>query len=386
MAIKKDYYEVLGVPKDASQDDIKKAYRKLAKECHPDLHPDDKSAEAKFKEINEANEVLSDPEKRARYDQFGAAGPDMGGFGGGNPFEGFGGGGFSGFGGFESIFDQLFGGAGSGQMRANAPRSGDDLQIKINISFEEAAFGCKKSFDFSREENCEVCHGTGAKPGTTQDTCPVCHGTGQQRVQTAFMTTVRTCQHCGGSGKIVKEHCTACSGRGRVIKKRTANINIPAGIADGQVIILNNQGESGYNGGPSGDLHVYVSVLPHKLFKRREYDLFFELPISFTQATLGAELDIPTLEGKEKYRIPEGTQPGAVIKLKGKGIKHINSSAKGDLIVTLKVEIPRKLNENQKNLLKQLEDSMTGKEYQESKGFFEKMKDLFNFDGGSNEK
>lgn len=378
MAKKRDYYDVLGVSRDATQDEIKKAYRKLAKECHPDLHPNDKTAEAKFKELNEANEVLSDPEKRTKYDQFGPDGPNMGGFEG-SPFEGFGG--FQGFGGggfgFESIFDQLFGGAGASSRRASAPRAGEDLRFNLTVSFEEAAFGCKKTFDFQREENCEVCRGSGAKPGTAVETCAACKGAGQVRVSSGFMATVRTCPTCGGTGKTIKERCDHCSGHGRVIKKRTANINVPAGIADGQAILLANQGEAGYNGGPNGDLQVFITIKPHKLFKRRDVDLFFELPISFTQAALGAELDIPTLEGKEKYKIQEGTQTGAVIRLKGKGIKRLNSNSKGDLLVTLKVEIPKKLSEKQKDLLRQFNESLTGKEYQESKSFFEKMKDLF---------
>ncbi len=375
MAVKRDYYEVLGVDRKASAEDIKKAYRKLAKESHPDLHPDDKTAEARFKELNEANEVLSDPDKRARYDQFGMDGPNMGGF---DP-SGFGGfGGFSGgMGGFEGIFDQLFGGMGGARPTRNAPRAGNDLRYSLRISFEEAAFGAKKSFEFTREENCDTCKGTGAKPGTHAETCPTCKGTGQVRASAGFMVTVRPCAACGGTGKIIKERCADCSGTGRVRKKRTASVNVPAGIDDGQVIIMNGQGEPGFNGGPSGDLQIVITVRPHKLFKRDGQDLYLNMPISFTQAALGADIDVPTLQGKVKYRIPEGTQSGAVFRLKGYGIQQLRGSGKGDLILTVQVEIPKKLNDKQKNLLKEFEQSLSGREYADSKSFLDKVKDLF---------
>ncbi len=376
MANKRDYYEVLGVDKTASQDDIKKAYRKLAKESHPDLHPDDKTAEARFKELNEANAVLSDPDKRAKYDQFGMDGPMGGGF---DPsqFGGFGGFG-GGMGGFDSIFDQLFGGMGGGQRQRNAPMAGNDLRYNLRISFEEAAFGAKKSFEFTREENCDTCSGSGAKPGTHAETCSTCKGTGQVRASSGFMVTVRPCNACGGTGKIIKERCQDCGGNGRVRKKRTANVNIPAGIDDGQVIIMNGQGEPGFNGGPNGDLQIVITVRPHKLFKREGRDLYLNMPISFTQATLGADIDVPTLEGKIKYRIPEGTQTGARFRIKNQGVKQLNGSGKGDLILTVQVEIPKKLSEKQKGLLKQFEESLTGKEYADSKSFLDKVKDLFN--------
>ena len=375
MANKRDYYEVLGVDKNASPDDIKKAYRKLAKESHPDLHPDDKTAEARFKELNEANEVLSDPDKRARYDQFGMDGPNMGGFdpSGFGGFGGFGGG----MGGFEGIFDQLFGGMG-GQQRRNAPMQGNDLRYSLRISFEEAAFGAKKSFEFTREENCDTCQGSGAKPGTHAETCQTCKGTGQVRSSGGFMVTVRPCNACGGTGKIIKERCMDCSGNGRVRKKRTANVNIPAGIDDGQVIVMNGQGEPGYNGGPNGDLQIVINVRPHKLFKRDGRDLYLNMPISFTQAALGADIDVPTLSGKVSYRIPEGTQTGARFRLKGHGIQQLHGSGKGDLMLTVQVEIPKKLSEKQKELLKQFEQSLSGKEYADSKSFLDKVKSLFN--------
>jgi molecular chaperone DnaJ len=371
MATKRDYYEVLGVGKNATQDEIKSAYRKLAKECHPDLHPNDKSAEDRFKELNEANEVLSDPDKRARYDQFGMDGP-MGGF----DASGFGG--FGGMGGFESIFDQLFGGMGGGmRSRANAPRQGADLRYGLRISFEEAAFGVKKSFEFTREENCSTCQGSGAKPGTQVETCSHCKGTGQVRSQSGFMVTMRTCPTCGGTGKTIKEKCTACQGSGRERKKRTANVNIPAGIDDGQVIVMAGEGEPGINGGPNGDLQIVVTVTPHKLFKRNGRNLHLDMPISFTQAALGADIEVPTLKGKTKFRIPEGTQTGTRFRLKGEGIKQLNSSITGDLFFTVNVEIPKKLSEKQKALLREFDGTLDGKEFSDSKSFLDKVKDLF---------
>ena len=311
MATKRDYYEVLGVQKNASQEEIKKAYRKLAKECHPDLHPNDKEAETRFRELNEANEVLSDPDKRARYDQFGFNDPMNGGAGGAGGFDTSGFGGFGDMGGFSSIFDQLFGGAGmGGAQRANAPQQGNDLRYDLRISFEEAAFGCEKSFDFYRSEICEDCHGSGAKPGTQPKTCPTCKGTGQVRVQGGFMVTVRTCSTCGGTGKVIQDKCPKCFGTGRVKRKRTCTVKVPAGIDNGQTIVMNGQGEPGVNGGPNGDLYIVVTVRPHKLFKRDGTNLYLDMPISFTTAALGGEIDVPTLNGTVKYTVPEGTQNG----------------------------------------------------------------------------
>ena len=373
MANKRDYYEVLGVDKNASADDIKRAFRRKAKECHPDLHPDDKEAEERFKELNEANEVLSDPDKRARYDQFGFNDPAMG----GNPFAG-GAGGFD-FGGmgFDSIFDMFTGGMGA-TSRRQGPQQGNDLRYDLRITFEEAAKGCTKSFDFYRNENCEACKGTGAKPGTSPVTCQMCHGTGQIRQSGGWMTTVRTCPTCGGTGKVIQEKCSSCGGSGRTRVRRTATVKVPAGIDNGQTIIMNGQGEPGLRGGPSGDLYINVIVKPHKLFKRDGYDLHLDLPISFTQAALGAEIDVPTLDGSVKYKIPEGTQTDTEFRIRGSGIQQLRSSSKGDLVIHVRVEIPKRLTEKQRELLRQFDETTTGKEYDQRKGFFDKVKELFN--------
>ena len=373
---KRDYYEVLGVPRTASEEDIKKAYRKLAKECHPDLHPNDKNAEARFKELNEANEVLSDPDKRARYDQFGMDGPQ-------NPFggaEGFDFSGFGGMGGMGSIFDQLFGDMGgmNAQQRRNAPQAGQDLQYDLKISFEEAALGCEKSFDFYREETCTVCGGSGAKPGTKPQTCPTCKGTGQVRSQAGFMMVSRPCSTCRGTGRIVTDKCTSCGGAGVKRIKRTAHVKVPAGIDEGQSIVLQNQGGAGVNGGPAGNLYVTISIRPHKLFQREGTTLLLDMPISFTQAALGADIDIPTLTGKMKYHIPEGTQSGTEFRIKGQGLPRVGSAYKGDMVVRVKVEVPKRLTEKQKELLRQFDDVSTGKEYEGAKSFLDKVKSLFN--------
>ena len=344
MAQKRDYYEVLGVSKTATADEIKQAYRRKAKECHPDLHPDDKTAEERFKELNEANEVLSDPDKRARYDQFGFDGPNMGtGGAGGNPFGGMDFGGM----GFDSIFDQIFGGGMGTTSRRQGPVQGADLRYELRITFEEAANGCEKSFDFYRNENCQTCHGTG-----------------QVRSGGGFMVTVRTCPTCGGSG------------RTRV--KRTATVKVHAGIDNGQTIVMNGQGEPGLRGGPNGDLYINVIVRPHKLFRRDGYDLRLDFPISFTQAALGADVEIPTLNGPVKYHIPEGTQNDQEFRLKGSGIQRLNGVGKGDLIAKVRVEVPRKLNDKQKDLLRQFEETTTGKEYETKKSFMDRVKELFN--------
>lgn len=376
MANKRDYYEVLGIDKNATDEDIKRAYRKKAKECHPDLHPNDKEAEARFKELNEANEVLSDPDKRARYDQFGFDGPDMGGSAGGNPFGGMD---FSGMGGMGDIFDQLFNGGmgGSAQARRNAPRQGNDVRYELRLTFEEAAKGCHKSVEFYRYENCATCGGSGAKPGTQPQTCSMCKGTGQIRQSGGWMTTVRTCPACGGSGKVIKDKCSSCGGSGRVRMRRTLELDVPAGVDDNIVLSKRGQGEPGANGGPNGDLLIQITVKPHKLFRREGTNLRLEVPISFTQAALGAEIDVPTLDGSVKYTIPEGTQTDTEFRIRGKGIQQLGSNNKGDLIFKVRVETPRRLTEKQRELLRQFDGDDNGKQYDQRKTFIDKVTELF---------
>ena len=309
---KRDYYEVLGVSKTASDDELKKAYRTLAKKYHPDLNGGDKECEEKFKEVNEAYEVLSDPQKRARYDQFGHEDPRTGGAGGYGDFTG----GFGG--GFDDIFSAFFGGGFGGAQRARGPERGNDLRYDLTITFEEAAFGCEKEITVTREENCEDCGGTGAKKGTSPTTCPTCKGTGQVQsfINTPIgrVSNVRVCDACHGSGKIIKDPCPKCNGRGRVRRK-------PQDIDKEQssAASLRRQGEPGLRGGENGDLYIFVTVRPHKLFTRENYDLYCDVTVSFTQAALGGEIDVPTLNGMTKYNLPEGTQPGAVVRLRGQG-------------------------------------------------------------------
>ena len=329
---KRDYYEVLGVDKSVSDDDLKKAYRKAAKKYHPDLNPGDKEAEKSFKEVNEAYEVLSDKEKRARYDQFGHAGvaPNFGAGGGC-------GGGFTGdFGDLGDIFSSFFGGGFGGGRRANpnAPRRGNDTAATVNLSFEEAAKGCKKPVKVTKIDNCKECGGSGAEKGTSAKTCPVCHGTGQvastQRTPFGVMQTQQVCNNCQGSGKIIDKPCHTCAGKGRIRHTVEQSVDIPAGIDDGQVINLRGGGDAGVNGGPAGDLRINVNVRPHPIFERRGYDVYCEIPITFAQAALGDEIVVPTLDGKVKFTIHEGTQPGDEFKLRGKGIQRLNYSGKGD--------------------------------------------------------
>lgn len=381
---KRDYYEVLGVSKNASDDEIKKAYRKTAKKYHPDLNPDNPEAEAKFKECNEAYEVLSDSQKKARYDQFGFAGvdPNYGAGQGG----GFGGGGF-GFDGdidLGDIFSSFFGGGGGGfggfgSRNPNAPQKGRDIQSTITITFEEAAKGCKKSVDVSRIEDCSQCHGTGAAEGTSPTVCPDCQGRGvvniQQRTAFGVMSTQRPCTRCGGKGKIIEKPCTKCNGKGKVRKKTKVDINIPAGIDNRQVVNVRGYGDTGLNGGPSGDLRVAVNVKPHKDFERDGFDLWYDKHVSIAQASLGAELRVPTLDGDVKYNMPAGTQPMEVFKLKGKGIQRLNSVGRGDLFVRIIVDIPKNLTHEQKELLKQFDATYTPPKNNSSKeGFFDKFK------------
>ena len=378
---KRDYYEVLGVPKTASDADIKKAYRQKAKKLHPDMNPGDKKAEESFKELNEAYEVLSDAQNRARYDQFGHEQPGQGGHGAGGygDFSGFGGFG-GGFGGFEDIFSTFFGGGATSAR--HGPMQGEDLRYDLTISFEEAAKGCAKEITLVRDESCENCKGTGARPGTSPQTCPTCKGSGQVRVtqNTAFgrIQNVRVCETCHGEGKVVNDPCPKCNGRGVVRTSKRRTIKIPAGIDDGQVIRISGQGGPGVHGGPPGDLQVLIHVRPHKYFKRKGTDLYCDVPISFSQAALGAEIDVPTLEQPVKYAVPEGTQPGTVFRVKGQGIPSLRGSGKGDLFIQIIVEIPKRLTDKQKELLNQFEGTVTGREYEQKKSFFDRMKDAFN--------
>ena len=375
---KRDYYEVLGVSKGASEDEIKKAYRVLAKKYHPDMNPGDKEAEAKFKEANEAYAVLSDSEKRAKYDQFGHAAfdPSMGGGGSGfGGFGGFGGGDFD----FGDIFSSFFGGGGgSSRSSRNMPIEGDDVMARITISFDEAVFGCKKEISFARIEACPDCGASGAAKGTKPETCETCHGTGrvtvQQQTILGYMQTQRACSSCRGTGKIIKTPCKNCNGKGYIKVNKKIEVSIPAGIDSMQRIILRGQGSAGRNGGAAGDLIIEVRVNEHPLFTRERNNIYCEIPISFSEAALGAEIDIPVLGGKtEKYTVPEGTQTGTSFTVKGKGVPDINSKRKGDLIITVLVETPKNLTSEQKKLLtefsKSLGESNTGKK----SSFFKKL-------------
>ncbi|MBO5361198.1 MAG: molecular chaperone DnaJ [Clostridia bacterium] len=383
MADKRDYYEVLGVSKTASDDEIKKAYRKKAKEYHPDLHPGDKEAEDKFKEANEAYEVLSDPDKKSKYDRFGHAGVDPN-YGAGGPGGGFGGG----FGGMDfdlgDIFGSFFGGGfgGGRQANPNAPRRGSDTQARITLSFEEAAKGCKKKVEFHRVEICSECHGSGAAAGTSPETCPECHGRGQVNVQqrTPFgvIQTSKSCSRCGGNGKIIKTPCSKCHGKGAINKKVAIDVDVPAGIDDRQVLNVSGQGNSGANGGPSGNLHVTVFVRPHPFFERDGYDVWCEVTISFAQAALGDTIEVPTLDGKVRFDIPAGTQPGNVTRLKGRGIQSVNGRGKGDQFVRVVVNVPKNLTARQKEILREFDAEFGSKstlgDSEEKKGFFGKKK------------
>lgn len=381
---KRDYYEVLGVSKGASDDEIKKAYRKTAKKYHPDLNPNNPEAEAKFKECNEAYEVLSDPQKKSRYDQFGFAGVDPNYGAGQGGAGGFGGGfGFDGDIDLGDIFSSFFGGGGGfgggfGGRNPNAPQKGRDIQSAVTITFEEAAKGCKKTVDVSRVEDCSQCHGTGAAEGTSPVTCPECQGRGvvniQQRTAFGVMQTQRACTRCGGKGKIIEKPCTKCSGKGKVRKKTKVDINIPAGIDNRQVVNVRGYGDTGLNGGPAGDLRVVVNIKPHKDFERDGFDIWYDKHISIVEASLGAELRVPTLDGDVKYNIPAGTQPNEVFKLKNKGIQRLNSMGKGDLFVRIVVDIPTSLTGEQKDLLKQFDKSYSPKSGSAKEGFFDKFK------------
>ena len=385
MADKRDYYDVLGVDKAASDDELKKAYRKAAKKYHPDLHPGDAEAEKNFKEVNEAYEILSDKEKRARYDQFGHAGVDPNFGAGGGAGYGGGFGGFGDFGDLGDIFGSIFGGAfgGGGGRRANpnAPRRGNDAASNVNLSFEEAAKGCKKTIKVTKIDTCNSCNGSGCEEGTSSKTCPSCHGTGQvesaQRTPFGVIKTQSVCNTCRGSGKIIDKPCHTCAGKGRIRHTVEQTIDIPAGIDDGQVINVRGAGDAGANGGPSGDLRINVNVRPHPIFERDGFDVFCQIPITFTMAALGGEIVVPTLDGKVKFTIHEGTQSGDEFKLKGKGIQRLNSFGKGDQYVKVVVEVPKDLSKEQKAKLKEFEQATSDKNYKSQKSFMDKVKDFF---------
>ncbi|GAB1476555.1 molecular chaperone DnaJ [Bacillota bacterium] len=378
---KRDYYEVLGIKKGATEDEIKSAFRKKAMEFHPDRNPGDKTAEDRFKEVNEAYGILSDAKQKDKYDRFGHAGVDPNaGFAGG-----FGGGGFSG-GGFEDIFGDLFGnmfGGASGyaQSRRTGPQRGADLQKGVRVTFAEAAFGAKKNIQLNKLVNCEACKGTGSAKGSAKTTCPTCHGSGEirtsQRSPFGQFVNVQACSNCEGTGQVVEDPCKECNGKGKVRKPVTIAVEIPAGVDNDSVISIKGQGEPGKNGGPAGDLYVVIAVEPHALFKREGSDLWLEIPITFDQAALGADIIVPTLKEKVSYKVPEGTQPGTVFRLKGKGIKSLRSTRIGDLYVKVNLEVPTKLNGKQKKLIKEMSEIVTEDSYSNKKSFAKIVKDLF---------
>ena len=380
MAEKRDYYEVLGIAKTASEDEIKSAYRKLAKKYHPDLNPGNKEAEEKFKEVGEAYEILSDAQKRARYDQFGHAGVD--------PNYGAGAGGFGGgFGGVD--LGDLFGdlgdifGMGGGRRRANpnAPRKGSDIRVSLALSFMEAAHGCTKTVSVNRQDVCTECGGSGAAKGTSPDTCPDCRGTGyvtvQQRTPFGVMQSSQPCTRCGGKGRIIKSPCSKCHGSGKTGSTKRVEVKVPAGIDDDQSLCLQGLGDAGINGGPNGDLYVIVTVRPDAMFERDRFDVHVTVPITYSQAVLGAEVEVPTIDGKVKSDVPEGTQSGTVFRLRGKGIQYIRGRGRGDQYVHVVVEIPKKLTKTQREALKKFEDTLKDDNYEQRKGFFKSLRDKF---------
>jgi len=371
---KRDYYEVLGVNRDSSEDDIKKAYRKLAMQHHPDRNPDNAKAEEKFKEAKEAYEVLCDPDKRSAYDRFGHAGVDA--------HAGMGAAGAAGFGGFADafgdIFSEIFGGGG-GRARSNVYR-GADLRYNLEINLEEAARGTETKIRVPTLDQCETCHGRGAKPGTEPTTCQACGGHGQVRMQQGFFSIAQTCPRCSGTGKVIRDPCANCHGAGRVKRQKTLSVKIPAGIDEGDRIRLSGEGEGGVNGGPPGDLYVVCRVKPHPVFTRDANDLHCEMPISITTAALGGEIEIPTLDGSAKIRVPSETQSGKVFRLRGKGIKGVRSQTYGDLMCHVVVETPVKLTPRQKELLLELEaidQQEAGKHNPRAKSWMEKVKEFF---------
>ncbi len=382
MADKRDYYEVLGIQKGASDDQIKSAFRKMAMKYHPDRNPGDKQAEEKFKEVNEAYSILSDPDKKNKYDRFGFAGVD--------PNAGFGGGGFGGygadFGGFEDIFSSMFGGGfggfgGYSARSANSPRKGQDIEKRMNISFNDAVFGTSKEIRLTKDVLCEKCAGSGAAPGTGKKTCPVCGGSGRVRTvqNTMFgqMQSERVCSNCGGTGQVVETPCPDCHGSGRVRKTINLTVSIPAGVDNDSVITLRGQGQPGYNGGPAGDLYIVLSVSPHSMFTRKGDDLWIQVPVTFTQAALGADVTIPGIKDKLSCKIPAGTQPGTVLRLRGKGVPNVRSGNPGDMFVEVNLEVPTKLTQKQKELIKQFGESKSPEGYERRKKFTDSLKALF---------
>ncbi|MGO2084071.1 molecular chaperone DnaJ [Vagococcus sp.] len=379
---KRDFYEILGVSKTATDVEIKKAYRKLSKKYHPDINKEP-DAEDKFKEVSEAFEILSDPQKRAAYDQYGHSSTDPnfgaggGGFGG---FQDFGGGGF---GGFEDIFESFFGGGGGGRSNAsNAPRQGADLQYTLDLSFNEAIFGLEKNIRFNREDECSTCHGSGAKPGTHPETCTKCHGSGtinvERQTPLGRMMSRQTCDECQGTGKMIKEKCGTCSGSGRMMKSHAVKVNVPAGVENGQQMRLAGQGEAGYNGGPYGDLYVIFRVEDSPIFEREGSEIYYKETISIVQAALGDEIEVPTVHGRVKLRIPAGTQTGTTFRLRGKGAPKLRTNTNGDQHVTVVVETPVNLSEDQKEVLRQFGTLTGGKAVvEQEEGFFDKVKDAF---------
>ena len=372
MAEDRDYYEILGIDKNADADTIKSAYRKLAKKYHPDLHPGDAEAEKNFKEVNEAYSVLSDPDKKAKYDQFGKAAfdPTAGGPGGGY------GGGFTDFGDLGDIFGSIFGGAfgGGSTSRRTGPQRGEDVSTRLTLSFEEAVKGCKKEVNYVRLHKCPACGGSGAEAGTSAETCPDCHGTGQRvtvkRMGGMSFQTKTTCDKCRGTGRYIKTPCSKCRGTGLERENRSLTVDVPAGIDDGERIALRGQGCEGKNGGPAGDLVIQVSVRPHNVFHRDGVNLYCDVPVTVAEATLGAEIDVPTLDGNEKYTISEGTQPGTTFTLRGKGVPDVRyAGRRGDLICTVSVEIPRSLNEKQKQAMRDFADACGAKNYTKKSRF-----------------
>jgi molecular chaperone DnaJ len=375
---KVDYYEVLSVSRDASDQELKTSYRKLAMQFHPDRNPDDPSAEEKFKECSEAYSILSDPEKRAAYDRYGHAAFSNGGGGGGNPFAGGGFGGAQDLGDiFGDLFGEMFNMGGGGGRKASRVQRGRDLRYDLTLEFEEAVFGKEKEITIRRSETCVDCKGTGSAKGKAAATCTQCGGRGQQRFQQGFFSVARTCSVCGGTGTLIVDPCTTCKGETRVQTEHKILVKVPAGVEQDTRIRYQGEGESGKFGGPAGDLYVVLNVKNHKFFERDGDDLHCVMPISFPQASLGTELEIQTLEGAATIKVPEGTQSGKAFKLKGKGVPHLNSHGKGDLIVEIRVQTPGKLSKRQKELLKELSETMVVENTPTSRGLFEKVKEMF---------